>query len=329
MAAASCVRASSSSSSSVFGFTLYLKNPDQPLYLFTDNHEYLFTKKMGEGADGVVWQALLDEKHHVAVKMVPIVNKHGSKMQKFVENEFRLLRSFNHKNVVKLQGDGLIQAQHHFFTVMEWIDGKTLEAYRKEIVFETSRDPTEQLAAPLFSQMVAALKYVHEKHIVHLDLSLANFLIVDGKKIVLIDFGDGQWFPDDKASLLSEKPKSFGPRPPESLPLGNNPSTPAWNAYAADWWNLGVLTYGFLFDRHPFYTKEQCQEREKTVEFPPDCKLPKEQLRYVRNELVLQGLGSYRKLGPEYLTFPESVSPETRTFIRKLLSFKPEERRPL
>merc|ERR1712168_1224912 len=61
----------------------------------------------------------------------------------------------------------------------------------------------EPEARKLFSQIMNALKYLHENNIVHRDLKCENILIASENKLKLGDFGFAREYKEDE-DLLSE-----------------------------------------------------------------------------------------------------------------------------
>jgi len=107
---------------------------------------------------------------------------------------------------------------------------------------------TERHAADIMSQMLSAVKHLHEKGIVHRDLKPENFLMDDtteNAEVKLIDFGLSKRFSQqdeiEKMHTVVGTPYYV---PPEVL-KGNYDIN-------CDVWSLGVILFVFLCGYPPF-----------------------------------------------------------------------------
>merc|ERR1719161_2562394 len=101
---------------------------------------------------------------------------------------------------------------------MEWIDGSSLEDAVK-------RSPGVRLqeadARLLFSQLIGAIDYIHQRRIVHRDVKVQNILVsMNLRDLKLIDFNTAR-FLSEGVSLTMTGTKAFWA--PEVL-LGEPPS---------------------------------------------------------------------------------------------------------
>ena len=145
---------------------------------------YKILKKIASGGMGDVYLA----EHEVLENKVVIKSLHSNLtkdegFRKRFRTEAKTQFNLSHPNIVKLidfqeQEDGL-------FLIMEYIEGKQLNDY---IANDTGPIPEEKLA-PLFLQMLSAIKYAHSKGLVHRDIKPANIMITPEGKVKVIDFG--------------------------------------------------------------------------------------------------------------------------------------------
>ena len=105
-----------------------------------------------------------------------------------LRKEFEILISLQHPNIVSANSLEEIPGLGHCI-VMEWIEGRTLDAFIKEHPKEEKTN-IEKSLLPIIFQLLDALQYLHAKQIVHRDLKPSNIMITyNGNHVKLIDFG--------------------------------------------------------------------------------------------------------------------------------------------
>jgi uncharacterized protein DUF3365/protein kinase-like protein len=93
-------------------------------------------------------------------------------------NELQILESIDHRNVIG------VRSHEQDFLVMEPIDGRSL----KEIIEEKRKLAQEEIK-PMFAQLCEVMSYLHNRGIVHHNLSMTNIVVTEESVIKLIDFG--------------------------------------------------------------------------------------------------------------------------------------------
>lgn len=166
--------------------------------------KYLVGRVLGEGGFGITyigWDLILDRK--VAIKeFYPqgIVNReltHHSTVvscigkEEFIEKEKEGFIK-EAKTMAKLGNIPGIVTMHDVFAqngtvyiVMDYVEGKTLKAYVKENGNRLSAKATISLLEPIFG----ALQKIHEKGLIHRDISPDNIMLRPDGTAVLLDFG--------------------------------------------------------------------------------------------------------------------------------------------
>lgn len=145
--------------------------------------------------------------------------------EKFLK-EARLIANMDCPNIVRIYD--IFEENGTAYYVMEYIDGPSLSEKLK-----TCTTMTETEALLYIHQIAAALKYIHGKNILHLDVKPGNILLRDGKEAVLIDFGISKRY-DESGNQTSSTPAgiSKGYAPVEQYNQGMQIFTPATDIYS-------------------------------------------------------------------------------------------------
>lgn len=145
--------------------------------------------------------------------------------EKFLK-EARLIANMDCPNIVRIYD--IFEENGTAYYVMEYIDGPSLSEKLKTC---TTMPETEALL--YIHQIAAALKYIHGKNILHLDVKPGNILLRDGKEAVLIDFGISKRY-DESGNQTSSTPAgiSKGYAPVEQYNQGMQIFTPATDIYS-------------------------------------------------------------------------------------------------
>ena len=178
------------------------------------NHRYMVGGVLGEGGFGITYiglDTLLQVR--VAIKEfypAGMVNRNNSvsndvqsisadsakelfsKSREHFLHEARTLAKFTNEPGVVAVRD-FFEENHTVYIVMEYLDGITLKSYLKQVGTITPAD-TVGLLMPVFR----ALKKIHEKNLIHRDISPDNIMIV-GQQVKLLDFGAAREFADEKS----------------------------------------------------------------------------------------------------------------------------------
>ncbi len=230
------------------------------------NKRYRLVKKIGEGRSVVLLaEDLLVPNSKYAIKILS-TNCSAEEKEAF-RNEFLLLKSFNHRNII---------AVHDFGTVLHFDDSNefnlqpgsifiTLDYFDGISLYDCSLLNNEETLREIIKQICSVLYYLHQSNFIHFDLKADNLLSSKNKEnlqIKFIDFG----FTHRISSDFTFTPRgSLEYIAPELL-------TSAQADHRADLYSLGIILYRIIYNKFPFAVTTAIDtlkaHLEKEFEFP-------------------------------------------------------------
>lgn len=154
--------------------------------------------------------------------------------------EVRCMRRVQHPNVVRLYE--VIDTPSSLYLVMELAEGGDLYDY----ILRHDGGVAETTAKRHFAQIVRAVSYCHQLHVVHRDLKPENVVFFPQQGAVkLTDFGFSNLF--QPGTMLATSCGSLAYSAPEIL-LGEE-----YDAPAVDIWSLGVILFMLVCGVPPFH----------------------------------------------------------------------------
>ena len=157
-----------------------------------------------------------------------------------------VLKSLDHKNIVKLHEIIDDPLKNKIYMVMDYLPGGTLS--EKLQLGDQSGIPEEDVRR-YFKDLVSALYYCHEvKSLAHRDVKPDNMMLSKDGKLVLCDFGVSQFFESDRGIITGMMgtmrfmaPECFIPENRKNL-----------NGKSLDIWAAGITLYLLLTGSYPF-----------------------------------------------------------------------------
>ena len=169
-----------------------------------------FIKMLGKGQFGKVYLTKKDginEEFATKVLSKKEIAKHKQE-QKQLHNEIKILESISHPNIIKLvekKAD-----EEYIYLVFEKCNGGELEKCLKDYQLKFKKPFSQEIVQHIMKQLVSAIDYLHNQHIMHRDLKLANILLnfdseIDKEKfnilkaqVKLIDFGFARYLDQEE-----------------------------------------------------------------------------------------------------------------------------------
>lgn len=204
----------------------------------TVEDKYDLKDVLGTGAFSQV--RLAESKEDGQMHAIKIIDKKALRgKEDSLENEIRVLKRLDHKNVVKLLE--AYESRTCVYLVMELVTGGELF---DRIVEKGSY--SEKDAADLIKQVLSAVAYMHEEGVVHRDLKPENLLYYSpdaDSKIMISDFGLSKMEESGVMATACGTPGYVAPEVLAQKPYGK----------AVDVWSIGVISYILLCGYPPFY----------------------------------------------------------------------------
>ena len=139
-------------------------------------------KRLGKGAFGDVWEAVLKGQGKVAVKTCRSGDDSLPDKEKFLQ-EAEILKQYDHPNIVRLIG--VSWDQEPVLIVMELMPGGSLLDYLRKKAGHVSKGKMLHMSIDACSGM----EYLESKNCIHRDLAARNCLVGDSDVVKISDFG--------------------------------------------------------------------------------------------------------------------------------------------
>lgn len=217
-------------------------------------------RKLGEGGFGSVY--MVEHKQTGQTRACKMIRKNTGKKLKFdiIQREVDILiKMGEHPNICGFSGG--YETSKRVYIIIPFCTGGDIYA-----VLSKKKRLKASFVRSIISQMCEALRFCHEKGIVHCDLKPENALFKDKEftTVLLCDFGLAKC--KEKFKWL----KQVGGTPMYIAPECLNKRY----SQAADMWAIGVMTFEMFYGYLPFRTKRSPVEtiREAAKGFNPQVK---------------------------------------------------------
>ncbi|MEM6994289.1 MAG: serine/threonine-protein kinase [Myxococcota bacterium] len=243
---------------------------------------YAISKRLGEGAAGVVFEALDTQlQRPVALKLIRVGGAQSRRhAEQRLERESRTMAQLRHPNVVTVYDMG-VNAEH-MFVAMELISGTNLRHWCRN-------ERTVAQIVAVFQQAAAGLQAAHAAGIVHRDFKPDNVLVDDGGAAFVGDFGLAAEVGVSQPSMSSDDDLERSMLSQTGLVVGTPAylSPEAWRGEAvdarADVFAFCVSLHEALYGRRPHDASSLASLRDAVQEgklsFAPPTRAVRRRLR--------------------------------------------------
>lgn len=282
------------------------------LYRFVIDARYVPTKGIGRGAYGVVVSATdVDTGHRVAIKKIPRLF-YDLVDAKRILREIKLLRHFNHENVIGLRDIAPPYGDfEELFIVLDYMDTDL-----HKIIYSSNQLTDEHIQYFLY-QILRGLKYIHSANVIHRDLKPSNLLLNANCHLKICDFGLARGFQEQ--DYMTEYVVTRWYRAPEIMC-----SCDAYD-YKIDVWSTGCIL-AELLTRSPLFPGEDYKQQLSLI-FTIIGTPTAEDTACITNEFALQYILALpaRQKVPFSKLMP-GKNPLALDLLEKMLTFNPKNR---
>jgi len=223
---------------------------------------YEIVRVLGEGSFSVVKSAKWTKPgttttQNVALKIINRSTAPESFIEKFWPREELVLNQVKHDNIVKMIE--IFSERTKIYVCMELAPrGDLLEYLQLKGALEEAESHN------IFTQIFAAVDYLHAKNIVHRDLKCENVLLTAKNIVKITDFGFAALI--DKKTISETYCGSAAYAPPEVI------QGIPYKPFIHDVWSLGVILYIMACNAMPFrdstVTKLVQDQQSDSLDFP-------------------------------------------------------------
>mmetsp|Transcript_107227 Transcript_107227/g.260330 ORF Transcript_107227/g.260330 Transcript_107227/m.260330 type:complete len:531 (-) Transcript_107227:133-1725(-) len=203
-------------------------------------HGYTEIRKIGEGSFGKALLVQSEDGTKLVCKMVDVSQASAKETQDAVK-EGRLLAQFRHPYVVRYR-DNFIDSGW-LSILMDYCEGGDLSKQIENARKRRQPIPEEQILMWI-TQALLALKYIHDKHVLHRDLKSSNFFLSKSGNLKMGDFGIAKVLACTAACAKTQigTPYYLSPEVCQEKPY----------TWPSDMWAMGCILYELCALRVPF-----------------------------------------------------------------------------
>ena len=201
--------------------------------------DYQILNELGSGGMGRVYRVrnVISDRIEAMKVLLPDLVGRQELAARFLR-EIKLMASLNHPNIAQLRT--AFTANNQLVMIMEYVEGSTL-ADRLE---KHGPIPVPE-ALNYIGQVLDALSYAHQQHVIHRDIKPANIMVTPQGAVKLMDFGIARAGDAHSLTMTGTTLGSLGYMSPEQV---QGEATDA----RSDLYSVGVSLYEMVTGQRPF-----------------------------------------------------------------------------
>jgi len=212
-----------------------------------NNFKFLYV--IGKGGFGRVWKIQSKKSKNVyALKEMSKLKIIDKKSEKSINSEREFLSKLHHPFIVNMHY--AFQDKDNLYLVMDMLSGGDLRYH-----ISRYRKFSEEQTRFFISNMIYALKYIHENNVIHRDIKPENLVLDENGYVRITDFGIAKENMPDNSSETSGTP---GYMAPEVMKAKNH-------SFPVDFFAIGVIGYEFMLGKRPYYGKNRQEIKEQIL----------------------------------------------------------------
>jgi len=218
---------------------------------------YKIIGTIGSGGMGEVFvgEDVMLERQVAIKQLKPELASRPDVVQRF-RSEAVILAKLHHTNIATVYA--FLQEGTHFFLVMEYVPGWTLQS-----IIEAHGALAPDVAVELFQQALDGIRFAHRRNVIHRDLKPANVMLTDSGVIKVMDFGLARVLGSAHVTRTGRMVGTLEYISPEQI---RGEETDA----RSDIYALGIVLYELVTGRLPFESaSEYTLVRAQVETLPP------------------------------------------------------------
>jgi eukaryotic-like serine/threonine-protein kinase len=205
--------------------------------------DYEILRELGAGGMGKVYQVrnVITDRIEAMKVLLPDLASTPDLAARFLR-EVKLTASLDHPNICTLRT--AFSNENRLYMVMEYVEGTTM-ATKLDMGPLSVND-----AVKYISQVLSAVGYAHQRHIIHRDIKPANMMLTTQGVIKLMDFGIARSGDERGLTMTGTTLGSIGYMSPEQV-RGDPVDA------RSDLYSVGIVLYEFVTGRRPFLANSE------------------------------------------------------------------------
>ncbi|MGO9127140.1 MAG: serine/threonine-protein kinase [Terriglobales bacterium] len=217
--------------------------------------DYEILSELGAGGMGKVYKVrnLISDRIEAMKVLLPDLAGRQELAARFLR-EIKVLAALDHPNIAALRT--ALTLDNQLVMVMEYVEGTTLTQRLQQGPIPVSD------AVNYIGQVLDALSYAHQQHVIHRDVKPANMMLTPQGLVKLMDFGIARSGDDSTLTMTGTTLGSLGYMSPEQV---KGEATDA----RSDLYSVGISLYEMVTGRRPFRESSDYSIMAAQVNQPP------------------------------------------------------------